>query len=278
MINVSSEIIINWWDYYLLKWGIKKTASIYANTKPDAMQLTLSRDIVRYHKSLVKAIFRLIKEARLEYYRQPNEMVIYTKSKSANRRLKLEFMDIETVEKLLDLHLNFQLFDPDLFIVEIARGTKILVRRNIVSDIVVVAETIIQNEYGILKPFLLDAVVLDIGAYIGDSAIKFILEGAKHVYSYEPHPQLYKLADQNIKLNNLGGKITLKNFGVSDNQNDLTIKEDNLLGASGVFGLTNYQRCKNVTLKLLPLDSIIPEIGNIDVRKWIAKARNFRRS
>lgn len=273
--NIDSKIIINWWDYYLVKWGIKKSASIYANTKPDIMEYILKKDILQYHKSMIKIIFRLIKEARLEYYREPNEMVIYDEGKKVSKRLKLDFMAIETVERLLNLHLNFEPFDPNLFIVDIAKSIKLMIRKNMVSDVAVVAETIIQDEYGILRPYLKDAIVLDIGAYIGDSSIKFILEGAKKIYSYEPHTELYNLAYKNIKLNNLGSKIVLKNFGVSDKQINLTIKENGYLGASSVFGLTNHKRCKDVMLKLLSLDSIILEVGNIDVMKMDCEGAEF---
>jgi FkbM family methyltransferase len=165
--------------------------------------------------------------------------------------------------------------DSNFFIVDISKGTKLAVRRNIVGDVVVVAETIIQDEYRILSPYLKDAIALDIGAYIGDSSIKFVLEGAKEVHSYEPHPDLFSLAYKNIELNNLNSKIVLKNFGVSDREVNLVIKEDSCFGASSVFGLTNYQRAKGVMLKLLPLNSIILQIGHIDVMKMDCEGAEF---
>ena len=272
---IDPKIIINWWDYYLIKWGIKKDAAIYANTKPDIMKLILKKDNFQSWRILVKAIFPLIKENRLEYYRQANEMVIYAEGKKLSKRLTLDLMAIETVERLLNLHLNFEPFDQNLFIVDIAKSIKLMVRKNIAGDVVVVDETIIQDEYGVLRPYLKDAIVLDIGAYIGDSAIKFILDGAKKVYSYEPHPELYNLADKNIQLNNLGSKIVLRNFGVSDKQINLTTKDDNYFGATGGFGLGNNQIYKDVMLKLLSLDSIILEVGHVDVMKMDCEGAEF---
>lgn len=275
-IAVDSKIIVNWWDYYLVSWGIKKNAAVFLKTKTDTMKVVLNRDILYYRKGLIKAIFRLVKEDRLRYFRKQDEMVIYTIAKDKNKRLKSDFMAIETVEKLLNLNLNFESFDSTLFIVDMTDAVKILIRKNIVNDITVTAETCIRDEYAILKTYLKNAVVLDIGAYIGDSSIKFILDGAKQVYAYEPHPELYNLALKNIELNSLGVKIMLNNLGVSDKQANIKIKEDGYLGASSAFGLSNYQKCKDVEVRLLSFDSIIREKGNIDVMKMDCEGAEFK--
>lgn len=43
--------------------------------------------------------------------------------------------------------------------------------------------------------------VVDIGAAFGDTAISFLLEGAKHVYAIEAFPGYFRLAEENIKAN-----------------------------------------------------------------------------
>jgi FkbM family methyltransferase len=57
--------------------------------------------------------------------------------------------------------------------------------------------------------------VLDIGAFVGDSPIYFILKGAKKVYVVEPHPDAYNEMLENIKLNNMGDKIIPINIGIN---------------------------------------------------------------
>jgi len=57
--------------------------------------------------------------------------------------------------------------------------------------------------------------VLDIGAFIGDSSIYFILKGAKKVYAIEPHPDAYNEILENIKLNNMKNKVIPINIGIS---------------------------------------------------------------
>jgi FkbM family methyltransferase len=60
-----------------------------------------------------------------------------------------------------------------------------------------------------------DKNVLDIGAFVGDSPIYFILKGAKKVYAIEPHPDAYNEMLENIKLNNMGDKIIPINMGIN---------------------------------------------------------------
>ena len=71
----------------------------------------------------------------------------------------------------------------------------------------------IDEQYKFLN--VKDKNVLDIGAFIGDSPIYFILKGAKKVYAIEPHPDAYNEMLENIKLNNMEDKIIPINMGIS---------------------------------------------------------------
>jgi FkbM family methyltransferase len=69
-------------------------------------------------------------------------------------------------------------------------------------------------------------IVVDIGAYIGDSAIYFAINGAKHVYAFEPYPFSYKIALKNIKLNNLEKKVTVLNEAIGGRGGIIYVDED----------------------------------------------------
>ena len=71
----------------------------------------------------------------------------------------------------------------------------------------ILREVFIDGKYSFLDVQGRD--VVDIGTYIGDTAIYFALNGARHVYAFEPDPIMYKLAKKNIAANGLGAKITL---------------------------------------------------------------------
>lgn len=58
-------------------------------------------------------------------------------------------------------------------------------------------------------------VVIDVGAYIGDTAIYFALRGAKRCYALEPHPYAYSLLLHNIRINKMNNSVVPLNIGIS---------------------------------------------------------------
>jgi FkbM family methyltransferase len=65
--------------------------------------------------------------------------------------------------------------------------------------------------------------VLDIGAFVGDSSIYFILKGAKKVYAIEPHPNAYSEMWDNIILNDMEEQIIPINVGINYKRNYVII-------------------------------------------------------
>ena len=58
--------------------------------------------------------------------------------------------------------------------------------------------------------------VVDIGAYVGDSAIYYALAGrAKKVCAIEPVRSLFEVAKKNVRLNGLSGKVHVLKLAVS---------------------------------------------------------------
>jgi len=58
-------------------------------------------------------------------------------------------------------------------------------------------------------------VVVDVGAFVGDSAVYFALKGARRVIAIEPHPGAFAEMLDNIRLNNLEGVIVPVNAGLA---------------------------------------------------------------
>jgi FkbM family methyltransferase len=78
-------------------------------------------------------------------------------------------------------------------------------------------------------------VVIDIGAYIGDTAIYFAsFDNVKAVYAYEPYKSLYAKAARNIKLSRLDKKIRLLNAGVTDSDIPLRVSPKGDIGSEFV--------------------------------------------
>ncbi|MFP3290036.1 MAG: FkbM family methyltransferase [Candidatus Nanopusillus acidilobi] len=104
--------------------------------------------------------------------------------------------------------------------------------------------------------------VLDIGAFVGDSAVYFILKGAKKVYAIEPHPDVYNEMLENIKLNNMEDKIIPINMGISYEKDYIIINIKNLAQVASSFFNSNN---KGIKIPAGKLSDIIDKY-NIDAQ------------
>jgi FkbM family methyltransferase len=107
-----------------------------------------------------------------------------------------------------------------------------------------------------------DKNVLDIGAFVGDSPIYFILKGAKKVYAIEPHPDAYNEMIENIKLNNMEDKIVPINMGINYEKDYITINTKDVVHVA--FSLFNSNN-KGIKILAGKLSDII-EKYNIDAQ------------
>src|SRR5579859_3164508 len=104
---------------------------------------------------------------------------------------------------------TFENAGPDEFMIVAPDGTKFVTGPIELMDLLgAVHERFVQREYDVLD--VQGAVVIDIGAYVGDSAIFFARAGARRVYGYEPFATTYAAAVRNVVLNGLEDVIKLK--------------------------------------------------------------------
>lgn len=100
--------------------------------------------------------------------------------------------------------------------------------------------------------------VIDIGGYIGDTAIYFIMKGAKKVIALEPFLQTFQLAKKNIKINDLEDKIDFILAGCS-NKNDIIKVDPNPANPTGA----KLAESKNgIDVQTLTLDKVIERSNN----------------
>jgi FkbM family methyltransferase len=76
-----------------------------------------------------------------------------------------------------------------------------------------VMETFVRGDYEI--PEVLSGLrgrdVIDVGASVGDSALYFVLNGARKVIALEPLPNVAKCAEENLKLNGITDEVKVIN-------------------------------------------------------------------
>jgi FkbM family methyltransferase len=114
--------------------------------------------------------------------------------------------------KLLNKGWKIQSVDSEYVLLSPEPGTLLKCRLNQGTDISLVSEIFVRQVYG--SEFE-QKVVVDVGAYNGDSAIYFARNGAKLVIGLEPDPRSLELARENVKLNDLNDKVKLLNVALS---------------------------------------------------------------
>jgi FkbM family methyltransferase len=110
------------------------------------------------------------------------------------------------------------------------------------------------------------AVVADVGAFIGETALLFASRGAMRVYAFEPVKAFYGYLVRNIARNSAGGKIIPFNYGVWFRDAVLNVS---LMGTS--TGLRVNASSPSVEIEVRELGSILEMIyekeGAIDLVK-----------
>ena len=110
-------------------------------------------------------------------------------------------------------------------------------------------------------------IVIDIGGYIGDTALYFIKNGAKKVYIYEINPDIFKILQQNISMNDLDDKLIAINKGIGNSYKKVTLNIPELKGSSSIFEKLGEKMkiIDKIEVDIIPFNEII--IENIDILK-----------
>jgi len=116
-------------------------------------------------------------------------------------------------------------------------------------------EVFVTEAYGRLNVAGKD--VVDIGAFLGDTAIYFALKGARKIYAYEPYPKHYELAKHYIRLAGLEDKITLFNMGVNCHENEAILPKDDIINGARVL----KPNLSGVKVKITTLKDIAEGLG-----------------
>jgi FkbM family methyltransferase len=109
--------------------------------------------------------------------------------------------------------------------------------------------------------------VIDIGGFIGDTALYFIMNGAKNVKVYEINKQTFDVLQENVRLNNLQNKISVYNMGISNDSKTMVLNITEKKGSTSLdesFG-ENIGIIEKRKIKLTPIKEIL--IEPVDILK-----------
>jgi FkbM family methyltransferase len=104
-----------------------------------------------------------------------------------------------------------------------------------------------------------DRIVIDIGAYVGDSSIYFALKGAKKVIAIEPRPKAFEELVSNIRLNGLETIIVPINAAVASKAGEICIEENIDMGTTigKYYRIADLGRNNCVSIPAITLENII---------------------
>ncbi len=100
--------------------------------------------------------------------------------------------------------------------------------------------------------------VVDIGAYVDDTAIYYLLYGrARRVYAFEPFPYMYETGVRNVRANNLDGRIKTFNMAVAGKTGSVSL--DSEYTSFGLVGSRQSAR-RGGKVRVVSLDSIVKSL------------------
>jgi len=134
----------------------------------------------------------------------------------------------------------------DMHELSLANGLRFQAATAHLADVLgVLVERFVEEEYADLN--VRNAVVIDVGGHIGDSAAYFLHRGAAFVHYYEPFPEMVESARGNLRLNGLEAKVSLHQVGLAVRSGEVMARFDprrratNLVTASRHGSRGDYQ-------------------------------------
>jgi len=98
-----------------------------------------------------------------------------------------------------------------------------------------------------------DKKVVDIGAAFGDTAIYFLLHGAKNVVGIEAFPGYYRIAEKNIEVNGYADRCKILLCAVGGEQGSVVIDDT----ASDMYGAGMHCPISGVSVDVITLENIV---------------------
>lgn len=112
-------------------------------------------------------------------------------------------------------------------------------------------------------------IVLDFGAFIGDTPIYFAKQNASHVFAYEASSHLFKIANQNIQLNDVSDKISLRNEALADTSGLVDFQYNKTWPGASTTAIAHWGKTgfKTVQVQGTTLNHILKETGDVGLLK-----------
>ncbi|MFP3137988.1 MAG: FkbM family methyltransferase [Nitrososphaeria archaeon] len=178
--------------------------------------------------------------------------------------LEVPYSIASQLSLLADLGAGLEEVRGDLAKLRLPEGISLWVRLNRGFDVGHVRELFVDRAYG--SSF--SGTVVDVGASNGDSAIFFALNGAERVVALEPDPESFALAEENVRINGLEGRIRLVNAALAaeDGEAEFLVPEGSPNAATlsptrPVSRIVDFGRSRRLRVRTISLVTLMKELG-----------------
>jgi FkbM family methyltransferase len=268
-------------DYFLFYVNIKKNIVLLGRTNKDDVSFTFQKDNDNPDSRSVNlwsfVFASQSSDFSIEYSRETNKIAI----KSSDFSIINDWQWEEMAGLLVAFKnkINIERSDSTkLFFAYPSDKIRLYVRKgfHLNHDLTTIRELWIDKIYEQYVPHnVRNLNIVDIGGYIGDSAIWFASNFNCQVHVYEPHPDLYPILEKNVKLNTtISNAISPFNLGVSDSEKEIKIFED-YSGAHPGFGLKKVVRKREISFKTTTIKNIFSVFESIDLVKMDCEGAEF---
>jgi FkbM family methyltransferase len=124
-------------------------------------------------------------------------------------------------------------------------------------------ETLVDRQYG--EPYCDNVVVVNVGSFIGDSALFFASKGAKLVVAFKPVPKLFEILNKNIALNGFEKIISTRNEAISDSSGTIVTGYPPKMPRSS--GQNSAENATPVSVTPTYLNEVIMNLAWVDILK-----------
>lgn len=94
-------------------------------------------------------------------------------------------------------------------------------------------EVLLDDAYGVKGRDLTGKLVVDVGAYVGDSTIAFARQGAC-VHAFEPSVAFCAFIRRNLEANGLSSRVVLHEVGLAEHAQEMAVRNDRLHFVEGL--------------------------------------------
>jgi FkbM family methyltransferase len=136
-------------------------------------------------------------------------------------------------------------------------------------------ETFISEDYGDFS--VKNATVIDVGAFIGDTAAYFASRGARKVLAFEAALPIFRIAQENIRMNKLQDTVDVRNYAVAGREGEVTFRfRCGQPGSSSIVFQDHASRSMFYKVKTTTLNQVMKEVSYVDLLKMDCEGAEYQ--